>query len=94
MVSIEAWRAAIGRHNKSKPNATNKTSKLHSTLWAPSLRVSILVATVMSAALIGTLLRIGGVETNPGPTQNDEGKHTIYFVNKLISSNFTKTRIN
>ena len=90
MVSIEAWRSSIGRHNSVKLKNLNKASKLHNTRNAASLALSSLLATVLCAALIGTLLRIGCVETNPGPTQNYQGKFISHIIigikeNKSIS---------
>ena len=74
MVTTEAWRSSIGLHHHVKHNRFCKASKMHNTSNEVCLAISTLFATVMSAALIGTLLRIGCIETNPGPTQKDDGK--------------------
>ena len=75
MISIEAWRSSIGVHNNCKINHINRVSKCLNTLNSASLLLSSLLFTVLSAAVIGTLLRIGCIETNPGPTGGcNEGK--------------------
>jgi len=80
MVSIEAWRSSIGRHHNVKLSNLNKASKLHNARSKASFALSTLLATVLCSALIGTLLRIGCVETNPGPTENYEGKFISHFI--------------
>ena len=71
MISIEAWRSSIGMNHNCKVNNINRASKCLNTVNAASLSLSCLLLTVMSAAVIGTLLRIGCIETNPGPTGGD-----------------------
>ena len=80
MVSIEAWRSSIGRHNNVKLNNSSKASKVHDSRNVATHALSSLVATVVCAAVIGTLLRIGCVETNPGPMQNNQGKFISHFI--------------
>ena len=73
MISIEAWRSAIGSYNKCKTQCNvTKTNNI-----ANSINYVFLVSTVtvMTAALINTLLIIGCIESNPGPKQGaHEGK--------------------
>ena len=87
MISIEAWRSSIGVHNNCKINNINRVSKRLNTLNAASLSLSSLLLTVLSAAVIGTLLRIGCIEPNPGPTGGcNEGKFENHFETKHMKS--------
>ena len=75
MISIEAWRSSIGRHINCKINNINRVSKYLNTANDASLALSCLLLTVYSAQVIGTLLKIGCIETNPGPKEHlKEGK--------------------
>ena len=89
MISIEAWRSSIGVHHNCKINNINRASKCLNTLNAASLSLSCLLFTVLSASVIGTLLRIGCIEANPGPTGGgNEGKVQTHF---QICHDFHKT---
>ena len=79
MVSIEVWRSAIGSYNTVKLNRLNRIKQTQNIANAASLAVSTLLATVLPEDLIGTLLRIGCIEANPGPRHDHEGnyKHNI-----------------
>ena len=67
MITIQAWRASIGAHSGFKMRSTNKVNKDQNFAIAATLSVSTLIATLMSAKLIGTLLMNGCVEANPWP---------------------------
>ena len=75
MITVQAWRSSIGAYNGFKMKSANKINKAQNFASAATLSVSTLIATLMSAKLIGTLLMIACVETNPGPiTGINEGK--------------------
>ena len=74
MISIEAWRCSIGFHNSFSGRHVFKqdnSSKNGIATGATFLRSS-LGSTFISAKLIGILLVIGCVESNPGPYNGRE----------------------
>jgi hypothetical protein len=88
MITIQAWRSSIGAYNGFKMKSSSKVNKATNFASDSTLAVSALIATLMSAKLIGTLLIIGCVEANPGPiTGVNEGKNTLQF-NYLWTSNY------
>ena len=87
MITIQAWRSSIGAYNGFKIRSSNKVNKAQNFSIAASLSISTLIATLMSAKLIGTLLMIGCVEANPGPiTGINEGKSSLQLKYFCISN--------
>ena len=67
MISTAAWRSSIGSFHRIKLQTTqNRVSTDTSTKSAWFDLAFVLM--IMSASLINTLLIIGSIEQNPGPT--------------------------
>ena len=84
MISIEAWRSCIGCHNIFSGRHVfkqDKPAKGGIATGAIFLRSSM-GSTFKTAKLIGILLLIGCVESNPGPNSGGaDGKTDIFCTN-------------
>ena len=65
MIEIEQWRGRIGSFNRAK-SYCRVSERKDLPFTSTSIFLGVL-QTMMSAMVIGTLLLIGGVESNPGP---------------------------